>query len=104
MSSLADQFTWSQNAGFRNQVSEALVNAAIAVSGEAQANNRNRTSLAIAVLAPGGIAQYLPQFAEAVATDATYSATIAAGGASSTATDAQLETALTGAWNAIANR
>ena len=104
MTTLADQYTWSQNAGFRNQVSQAMVTAALQISAEAQSFNRNRTALAIKILAPGGVAQYLPQFAEAVAADATYGGTIAAGGASSTGTDAQLQTAVNSAWNDVANQ
>src|SRR4051794_20162207 len=102
MASLADQYTYSQNNGFQNQVKQALVSAAIAISGEAQANNRNRTSLAIAVLK--NPSAYLPQFAQIVANDATVSASIAAGGASASATDANIANAISAAWNAVANQ
>lgn len=104
MASLIDQYTYSQNATFQSQVKQAMVSAAIAISGEAQAFNRNRVSLAVRVLAPGGIAQYVAQFAEAVANDATVSASIASGGATATATDGQLQSAVNAAWNAIANQ
>lgn len=104
MASLADQYLYSQTQTLQNQVKQAMISAAIAVSSEAQAFNRNRTLLAIRVLAPGGIAAYLQQFAAAVCNDATVSATIAAGGASATATDAQIQNAVNGAWNAIANQ
>lgn len=102
MASLADQYTYGQSAGFQNQVKQAMISAAIAVSGEAQAFNRNRTALAIDVLQRPNV--WLPQFAQAVANDAIVSGTIAAGGASATATDAQIQTALNGIWNAFANR
>lgn len=104
MASLADQYTYSQNAGFQNQVKQAMVSAAVAVSGEAQAFNRNRTALAIKVLAPGGVAAWLPPFAEAVANDPTVSATIAVNGGSASATDPQIQAAVNAAWNAIANQ
>lgn len=103
MASLIDQYTFSQSQTFQNQVKQAMVSAAIAISGEAQAFNRNRTALAIKVLQAGGLAAYLNQFAEAAANDATVSASIAAGGASATATDAQIQAAVNAAWNAIAN-
>lgn len=102
MASLADQYTYGQSAGFQNQVKQAMISAAIAVSGEAQAFNRNRTALAIDVLQHPNV--WLAQFAQAVANDATISASIAAGGASATATDAQIQTAVNGIWNAFANR
>lgn len=104
MASLADQYTYSQNAGFQNQVKQAMVTAAELISGEAQAFNRNRTTLAIAILNPNGVANYLPIFAELVAADATVSGTIAAGGASATATDGQIQNAVNAAWNDVANR
>lgn len=102
MASLADQYTYSQNATLQNQVRQAMVSAAIAISGEAQAFNRNRTTLAIAVLK--NPSAYLPQFTQIVANDATVSGTIAAGGASATATDAQIAAAISAAWNAVANQ
>jgi hypothetical protein len=104
MASLIDQFTYSQTATLQSQVKQAMVSAAIAISGEAQALNRNRTSLAIAVLSPNGVSNYLTQFCEAVANDGVVSGTIASGGASATATDAQIQNAVNGAWNAVANR
>jgi hypothetical protein len=103
MASLADQYTYSQTQTFQNQVKQAMVSTAIAVSGEAAAYNRNRTTLAIAVLKPNGVANYLGQFAAAAANDSTVSATIASGGATATATDAQISNAVSAAWNAIAN-
>lgn len=104
MASLADQYTYSQTATLQNQVKQAMVSTAIAVSAEAQAFNRNRTELAIKVLAPGGVANYLGQFAAAVCNDATVSASIASGGATATATDANITNAVSAAWNAIANQ
>jgi hypothetical protein len=103
MASLTDQYLYSQTQTLQNQVKQALVSAAIAISGEAQANNRNRTALAIRVLAPGGVTNYLQQFAAAVVNDATVSASIAAGGASASASDAQIQNAVNAAWNAVAN-
>jgi hypothetical protein len=102
MATLADQFTYSQNATFQNKVRQALVSAAIAISGEAQANNRNRTTLAIAVLA--NPTAYLQQFCEAVTADPTVSGKIAGGGASGTETDADVSNAVSASWNAFANR
>lgn len=102
MANLSDQYTYSQLPAFQNKVKQALISAAIAISGEAQANNRNRTTLAIAVLA--NPTAYLQQFAEAVANDATVSGKIASGGGSGTETDADISTAISGAWNAFANR
>jgi len=104
MASFADQFTYSQTPTLQNQVKQAMVSAAIAISGEAQAFNRNRVALAIAVLAPTGIVNYLSQFCAAVTNEATVSGTIVSGGATATATDAQIANAVSGAWNAIANR
>ena len=104
MSTLADQYAYSQTVGFQNQVKEAVINAAVAISGEAQAFDTQRRRLAEAILAPNGLSNYLPVFALAVANDATFSTTIAAGGASSTGTDAQIEAAVAAAWNAIANQ
>lgn len=103
MASLSDQYTYSQTQTLQNQVKQAMVSAAIAISGEAQAFNRNRTFLAIKVLSPGGIVASLPQFVAAVCNDATVSSTIASGGATATATDAQIQNAVNSAWNAIAN-
>lgn len=102
MASLSDQFTYSQNATLQNQVKQAMVSAAIAISSEAQAFNRNRTALAIAVLQSPNT--FLPQFTQAVANDATVSSKIASGGASSTATDTDISNAVSAAWNAFANR
>lgn len=102
MATLADQSTYATNPGFQNQVKQAMLSAAIAISGEAQAFNRNRTTLAIAVLQNPNA--WLPQFAQVVANDATVSGTIASGGASATATDVQIQNAVNGAWNAFANR
>jgi hypothetical protein len=104
MASLLDQYTYSQNATLQSQVKQAMVSSAIAVSGEAQAFNHNRVTLATRILAPGGVSNYLTQFCQAVTNDATVSGTIAAGGASATATDAQITNAVTAAWNAIANQ
>lgn len=104
MASLSDQYTYSQTNTMQNQVKQAMVAAAIAIAGEAQANNRHRTSLAIAVLAPGGLANYLQQFVAAVCSDPTVSASIASGGGTATATDANISNAVSGAWNAIASR
>lgn len=101
MSTLADQGTWATNAGFQNQVKEALMSTAEQIAGEAQAHNRTRTALAIKVLA--NPSAYLTQFAQAVAADATYSATIASGGASATGTDAQILSAISAAWNDFAD-
>jgi hypothetical protein len=103
MASLADQYTYSQTQTLQNQVKQAMVSTAIAVSGEAQAFNRNRTALAIKVLAPGGVTAYLGQFAAAVCNDPTVSASIASGGATATATDANITNAVSSAWNAVAN-
>ncbi len=102
MASLTDQYTFAQSAPFQNQVKQAMISAAIAISGEAQALNRNRTALAIDVLQRANF--WLSEFAQAVANDATVSGTIAAGGASATATDAQIQSAVNSAWNAFANR
>ena len=104
MASLADQYTYSQTATFQNKVKQQMVAAAIAISGEAQAYNRNRTTLAIKVLAPNGVNAYIAQFAAAVANDATVSSKIASGGASGTETDADVTNAVSAAWNAIANQ
>lgn len=103
MASLSDQYLYSQTQTLQNQVKQAMVSAAIAISGEAQAFNRNRTALALRVLAPGGVTAYLQQFAAAVCNEATVSGTIASGGASATATDVQIQNAVNGAWNAVAN-
>lgn len=103
MASLSDQYTYSQTQTLQNQIKQAMVSAAIAISGEAQANNRNRTGLAIRILAPGGVAAHLQQFSAAVCNEATVSGTIASGGATATATDVQIQNAVNGAWNAIAN-
>lgn len=102
MATLTDQYTYAQSGPFQNQVKQAMLSAAVAISGEAQAFNRNRTALAIAVLQSPN--SYVSQFAQAVANNATVSATIAAGGASSTATDAQIASAVSGAWDAFSNR
>jgi hypothetical protein len=104
MASLADQYTYSQTAGFQNQVKQAMISAALAVSAEALAFNRSRTALAISILRPNGLANYLPIFTAAAANDPAVSATIAAGGASSTATDVQIQNAVNAAWNGIANQ
>lgn len=102
MASLADQYTFAQSAPFQNQVKQAMISAAIAISGEAQALNRNRTALAIDVLQRPNV--WLAQFAQAVANDTTVSASIASGGASATATDVQIQNAVNASWNAFANR
>lgn len=104
MASLADQYTYSQSAGFQNKVKQQMIATAIAISGEAQAYNRNRTSLAIRVLGPSGLATYLAQFAAAVANDATVSSKIASGGSSGTEIDTDIANAVSAAWNAIANQ
>lgn len=104
MASLIDQFTYSQTTNFQNKVKQQMIATAIAVSGEAQAFNRNRTSLAIKVLGPNGVSTYLQQFVAAVANDGTVSGKIAAGGASGTETDADISSAVAAAWNAIANQ
>lgn len=104
MASLADSYTYSQNAGFQHQVQAAMVTAAIAIAGEAAAFDRDKRALAFAVLSPNGLNNYTTAFSLAVAIDATFGATIAAGGASATGTDAQLQSAVNAAWAAIASR
>lgn len=104
MASLADQYSYSQTQTLQNKVKQQMVASAIAISGEAQAYNRNRTSLATRILQEGGIAKYLQQFVAAVTNDATVSSKIASGGASGTETDSDIQNAISAAWNAIANQ
>jgi hypothetical protein len=104
MANLKDQYLYSQDASLQNKVKQQMVASAIAVSGEAQAFNSNRIRLATAILAPGGVTQFLSQFVAAVTNDATVSGKIAVGGASGTETDADIASAISAAWNAIANR
>jgi hypothetical protein len=104
MASLADQYTYSQNAGFQNQVKQAMLTAAELISGEAQAFDQYRRVLAATILQPNGVANYIPIFAALVAADSVVSGTIASGGASATATDAQIQNAVNAAWNDVANR
>lgn len=104
MASLADQYAYSQTQPLQNKVKQQMVASAIAVSGEAQANNRNRTTLAIRILSPNGVTNYLQQFIAAVTNDATVSGKIASGGASGTETDADVASAVNAAWNAVANQ
>ena len=104
MASLVDQYAYSQTQSLQNKVKQQIVATAIAISGEAQTYNRNRTALAIRVLSPGGISQYLSQFVAAVCNDATVSSKIAIGGAAGTETDADVANAVSASWNAVANQ
>jgi len=104
MASLVDQYTYSQTTNLQSKVRQAMASAAIAISGEAQAYNRNRVTLAIRILSPQGVANYLPVFIAAVTNDATVYSKIASGGATGTETDADVSNAVSASWNAIANQ
>lgn len=93
--SYIDNYAVAQSTAFQGRVAGAMASAAIAISSEATsaANHTNRVTLAKSVLA--GQANWVPQFAIAVAINTA--ATSASG-----PTDAQIDTSVSSVWNAMA--
>jgi len=106
MASLADQYTYSQTTTFQNRVKQAVISAAVAIQNEATsaAFHYHRAKLAQEILMPGGMTNWLVQFAEGVANDATVSGKIATGGASGTDLDTDIASAVSALWTGFAVR
>src|SRR5882762_3857394 len=96
---LTDQATLAVDATFKNRVQEAIITAAIAICSEAQstAGHGQRAAFARSVLSnPIG---YAAVMAMGVATD---SAVATAAPLQASVTDAQINNAVSGHWNAYA--
>jgi hypothetical protein len=99
---LVDQYTLANDSTFQQRVEQSMLEAAVSISSEADSTAFHRERIALASKAILDPSQYALLFSKAVATNDAVAAAAGSPPVQASVTDAQINTAISSVWDALA--